>query len=264
MLRWKTTTKKVLCFTLDVYLTSTCTYALCSISPALLLFRVAQFLYSEEEDDDDDDGEADLPAGAPRVHSKVSVVATLLDLKDNTLNKELVQKVSYSFSNKATDTFNISVVWGRLYNAQKTHIIQNFSGFEVGHELKPDEDHTFEFSFVPHRQLEAGAEYFLELLGYFTPLVNTQNKHYVHTAFNATLKLQEKPGKFTGPFLFSITLLCVIIGGLYMAKHQLGPFAKQQKTTMAKAPSSGGAEGPESYLDPKHLQPSKKKSATKN
>jgi hypothetical protein len=157
----------------------------------------------------------------------VSVVATILDLKDNTMHKELTHKVSYSFSNKATDTFNISVVWGRLYNAQKTHIIQNFSGYEVGHELKPDEDHTVEYAFVPHRQLEAGAEYFVELMGYFTPLVNTQSKHYIHTAFNATVKLQEKPGKFTGPFIFSVTLVCMIIGGLYMAKHKLGPFASK-------------------------------------
>jgi hypothetical protein len=41
--------------------------------------------------------------------------------------------------------------------------------------------------------------YFLELQAYFTPLVNTNNKHYVHTAFNATLRIQEKPGKYVTP-----------------------------------------------------------------
>ncbi len=159
------------------------------------------------------------------------------------MHKELPHKVSYSFSNKATDTFNISVVWGRLYNAQKTHIIQNFTGLEVGHELKPDEEHTVEYVFVPHRQLEAGAEYFVELLGYFTPLVNTQSKHYVHAAFNATVKLQEKPGKFTGPFLFSVTLVCIIVGGLYMAKHRLGPFAPKVAPRSDKKVSRSDDDG---------------------
>jgi hypothetical protein len=78
------------------------------------------------------------------VHNKVSVVATLVDAKVDILHKEVAHKVSYSFSNKATDTFNISVVWGRIYNAQKTYIIQNFTGVEVGVELKPDEDQTVE------------------------------------------------------------------------------------------------------------------------
>ena len=96
------------------------------------------------DDDEDEDDEDEGPPGAPRVHSKVSVVATIVDLKANMLHKELTHKVTYSFSNKATDTFNISVVWGRLYNAQKSYIIQNFSGFEVGQELKPDEDQTVE------------------------------------------------------------------------------------------------------------------------
>jgi len=221
----------------------------------------AQVEEDEEEDDEDDDedGEENLPPGTPRVHSKVSVVATILDLQDNTMKKELTHKVSYSFSNKATDTFNISVVWGRLYNAQKTHIIQNFTGFEVGHELKPDEDHTVEYSFVPHRQLEAGAEYFVELLGYFTPLVNTQSKHYIHTAFNATVKLQEKPGKFTGPFLFSVTLVCIIVGGLYMAKHKLGPFAPKAKAVIAQAAKKASKDGDDSFLPPGHVSAPKKK-----
>jgi hypothetical protein len=153
------------------------------------------------------------------------------------MHKEVVHKVSYSFSNKASDTFNISVVWGRLYNAQKTHIIQNFTGIEVGHELKPEEDHLLEYSFVPHRQLEAGAEYFVELLAYFTPLVNTNNKHFVHIAFNATVKLQEKPGKFMVPFIFSVTLACIIIGGLYMAKNNIGPFAKKVVTKGKVSPA---------------------------
>jgi len=196
------------------------------------------------------------------VHSKVSVVATIVDLKDNVLHKELTHKVTYSFSNKATDTFNISVVWGRLYNAQKSYIIQNFSGFEVGQELKPDEDQTVEYSFTPHRQLEAGAEYFLELQGYFTPLVNTNNKHYVHTAFNATLRIQEKPGKYTGSFIFSISLVCAIVGGLYCAKYKKGPFAPKSGSAQSVA-SSGGSLGAEGFLDPKHGAPKKASSGSK-
>jgi hypothetical protein len=218
-----------------------------------------------DEEDEDDDGEDDLPPGTPRVHSKVSVVATLADLKDNVMHKELAQKVSFSFSNKATDTFNISVVWGRLYNAQKTHIIQNFSGFEVGHELKPDEEHSVEYAFVPHKQLEAGAEYFVELLGYFTPLVNTQSKHYIHTAFNATVKLHEKPGKFTGPMIFSLSLICIIVGGLYMIKNQIGPFSKKQKG-FAQAPKSSSktsSDDGNGFLDPQHAKHNMKKVSSK-
>ena len=55
------------------------------------------------DDDEDEDDEDEGPPGAPRVHSKVSVVATIVDLKDNVLHKELTHKVTYSFSNKATD-----------------------------------------------------------------------------------------------------------------------------------------------------------------
>jgi hypothetical protein len=229
------------------------------MAPHRLAFQRLMFLSTEEEDDDDD--EANLPPGTPRVHSKVSVVATI-SLKDNTMHKELAHKVSYSFSNKASDIFNISVVWGRLYNAQKTHIIQNFTGIEVGHELKPDEEHTVEYTFVPHRQLEAGAEYFVELLGYFTPLVNTQNKHYVHTAFNATVKLQEKPGKFTGPFLFSVSLVCIIFGGLYMIKSNANKQVIASKFTSKASSAKDSEDGFGGFLGKSHsnLAPKKKSS----
>jgi hypothetical protein len=232
-------------------------FCCCFITP-----YICSCLCSDEEDEDDD-GEEDLPPGTPRVHSKVSVVATLADLKDNVMHKELAQKVSFSFSNKATDTFNISVVWGRLYNAQKTHIIQNFSGFEVGHELKPDEEHTVDYAFVPHKQLEAGAEYFLELLGYFTPLVNTQSKHYIHTAFNATVKLQEKPGKFTGPIIFSVSLICIIVGGLYMIKNQIGPFSNKKFVPSSKSSSKTSSDDGEGFLDKQHARNNLKKVSSK-
>jgi hypothetical protein len=70
--------------------------------------------------------------------------------------------------------------------------------------------------------------------------------------------LQEKPGKFTGPFLFSVTLVCIMVGGLYMAKNKLGPFAPKAKVT-AQATKKASKDGDDSFLPPGHVTAPKKK-----
>jgi hypothetical protein len=63
--------------------------------------------------------------------------------------------------------------------------------------------------------------------------------------------------------LFSLTLVCVIVGGLYLAKAKKGPFAHKSKSSLssaAAAPHSGSGDG---FLDPKHGSPKKTSSGSK-
>jgi hypothetical protein len=49
-----------------------------------------------------------------------------------------------------------------------------------------------------------------------------------------------------------------MVGGLYMAKHKLGPFAPKAKVT-AQATKKASKDGDDSFLPPGHVTAPKKK-----
>eukprot|EP00162_Nutomonas_longa_P004043 comp14826_c0_seq1/m.21743 comp14826_c0_seq1/g.21743 ORF comp14826_c0_seq1/g.21743 comp14826_c0_seq1/m.21743 type:complete len:242 (-) comp14826_c0_seq1:68-793(-) len=191
-------------------------------------FNAADFFdkFEGEETVGQAEGAQDAGSELPVKHADVSIVSYFPGHTDGSLPTGESISVLANLHNGATEVFNFSAVYARLYDAASGYSIQNYTLKEYHVPVPVGEEATIVYKFTPHEQLEPGL-YRLETIAFY---MDMKGKYYAETFFNNTVSLTEN-GLFMDSKTFIGTL--AVLGAVIFMILQSLKNKKQSKSVSA-------------------------------
>lgn len=140
--------------------------------------------------------------------------------------------------NEGSETYNISMIAGSLNSPVDFNVhLQNFTQLGYGQVIKPGEELSLEYKFLPDPRLEP-RDFIVALTAFY---VDSQGKWYSSTFFNETINIVEVKKIVDWELLFLILLFAIGISGIaygvYAYTVSVGWVKSQKKRTRSRRPA---------------------------
>jgi hypothetical protein len=190
--------------------------------------KVDEETYTDEYEEEEDDG-------VLRAHADVDVVYTFPEYPNEHLVIGKPISLLILFSNNGETPLNITEVGAHLQSQYDlSYYIQNYSKFTQNLPVRPHEQVSLEYLFMPDEMLEPMGFWFSAYVHYN----NTEGRQYRTTFMNHTLELIEDPNAFQyGGLLTLIALLGAAAVGAYV---YMAPPAKKSSSDSAPVKDDWG------------------------
>jgi len=150
------------------------------------------------------------------------------------------------FHNKGPSEFNITSVRAHLHSPyDHSYYIQNFTSREIGAVVKPGQEVSVEYVFLPDKSLEP-----LEFhLSAYVDYNDTTNNRFRSTFQNGTIELVERASSFDAKLVFSYFLAASAAGliafiGMNLSKSLTAPQKVERGTKSTASATSDDWAGP--------------------